>query len=207
MRLIFSLWHAIQRQLRLLIVLLLGYLFHVCVMPYCQIADVTPSLAFVIISIITVGYGRIRALWAGAFFGILLEVMVPSVEFLSLALYPISALFCSAFFADKSETQLEYERSNGKAGRNKSPYLRTIFCCALNVVVYEIVNVFYMYLNGSPITGDIIGRSIIDVLYSSALAALLTYPLRRFLGFRKPVQLDPASRRFGYISKPQPKRP
>ncbi len=193
-----SLWHASLRQLRLFVVILLGYLMQVCVMPYFQISDVTPSLIFAVISIVTVGYGRIRALWVGAFYGIVMEVMLPSIDLLNLALYPVSALFCSAFFADKSETQLEYERSSGKAGRNVSPYLRTLGCCAVNVLIYEIVNVFYMYLSGSSLSPDIFGRSIVNILYSTGLAGVLALPVRRFLGFRKPEAENPARMRFGY---------
>jgi len=198
LRLFSSLWHAFLRQLRLFAVILLGYLLQVCVMPYFQISDVTPSLIFAVISIVTVGYGRIRALWVGAFYGIVLEVMLPSVDLLNLVLYPVSALFCSAFFADKSETQLEYERSTGKPGRNVSPYLRTLGCCAVNVLIYEIVNVFYMYLGGSSLSMAIVGRSLVNILYSTGLAGLLALPVRRFLGFRKPEAEDPARMRFGY---------
>ena len=190
MKLFASLLHASLRQLRLLIVLMLGYLLQVCVVPYLSISDVTPHLIFAVIAIITVGYGRLRALWAGCFYGIVMEVMLPSVNLLNLALYPISALFCSAFFADKSETQLEYERSNGKPGRNTSPYLRTLGCCALNVLIYEIVNVFYMYLNGS--------RCLINILFTTLLALVLALPVRRFLGFKKVEVENPAEMRFGY---------
>lgn len=193
-----SLWHALMRQVRLGVVVLLGYLLQVCVMPYFQIQDVTPSLIYAVIAIVTVGYGRIRALWVGIVYGVITEVMLPSVEMLNLALYPISALFCSAFFADKSETQLEYERSNGKPGRNTSPYLRSVLCCAVNVLIYEIVNVFYMSLGGSDITGAVLGRSVVNILYSTALTGVLALPVRRFLGFRKPAAENPAVMRFGY---------
>ena len=98
-----SLWHAFLRQLRLLFVLLMGYLLQVCVLPSFPIANVTPSLIFAVIAIVTVGYGRIRALWAGAFYGIILETMMQTISLFNLALYPIAALFCSAFFADRSD--------------------------------------------------------------------------------------------------------
>ena len=107
-------------------------------------------------------------------------------------------VFCSIFFADKSETQLEYERSAGKPGRNVSPYLRTLGCCAINVLIYEIVNVFYMYLSGSSLSMDIFGRSLVHILYSTGLAMVLALPVRRFLGFRKPDAENPARMRFGY---------
>ena len=198
MRLLSSLWHGFLRQLRLLIVLMLGYLFQVCVMPSFPIADVTPSLIYAIIAIVTVGYGKLRALWAGAFYGIILETMMPTISLFNLALYPISALFCSAFFSDRSETQLEYERSLGRPGRNWNPYLRTPLCCMLNVLIYEVVNIAYMYLGGNPPTPDVLGRAAVNILYSTALCMALAWPVRRVLGFRRLREENPAAMRFGY---------
>ena len=197
-RVLLSLLHAFLRQLRLLIVLLLGYLVQVCVMPYFPIRDVTPSLVFAIIAIITVGYGRLRAFWAGAFYGIILETMLPTIQLVNLALYPIAALFSSAFFADRSETQLEYERSLGRPGRNWNPYLRTPLCCMLGVFIYEVVNIAYMYLGGNPPTQDTLGRAAVGILYSTGLCLVLVWPIRRFLGFRRLREEDPAAMRFGY---------
>lgn len=198
MRVLASLWHAFLRQLRLFIVLMLGYLFQVCVLPSVSIAGVTPSLIIAIIAIVTVGYGRLRALWVGAFYGILLETMLPTINLLNLGLYPISALFCSAFFADRSETQLEYERSLGRPGRNWNPYLRTPLCCMVNVLVYEVVNIAYMYLGGNLVTGDMLGRAFVNMATTTALCMLLAWPVRRFLGFRKIREENPAAMRFGY---------
>lgn len=195
---IISLFHALLRQLRLLTVLLLGYLVQVCIMPSLQVGDVTPNLLFAVVAIITVGYGKLRALWAGAFYGIILESMMPTITLFNLALYPIASLFSSAFFADQSETKLEYERSQGKPGRNRNPYLRTPLCCALCVAIYEIVNIAYMYLSGSPITQAVLGRSVVNVLTSTALSLLLSWPVRRFLGFRPLQEENPAAMRFGY---------
>lgn len=197
-RMALSLLHGFLRQLRLLIVLLLGYLFQVCVMPRFPIADVTPSLIFAIIAIVTVGYGKLRALWAGAFYGIIMETMLPTINLFNLAIYPIAALFCSAFFSDRSETQLEYERSLGRPGRNWNPYLRTPLCCMLNVLIYEIVNITYMYLGGNPPTPDVLGRSAVAILYSTGLCLVLAWPIRRFLGFRRLREENPAAMRFGY---------
>ena len=196
--LLLSLLHGFLRQLRLLIVLMLGYLFQVCVMPSVPISDVTPSLIYAVIAIITVGYGKLRALWAGAFYGILLETMMPTINLFNLALYPISALFCSAFFSDRSETQLEYERNLGRPGRNWNPYLRTPLCCAMNVLIYEIVNIAYMYLGGNPPTQDTLGRAVVGILYSTGLCLVLVWPIRRFLGFRRLREENPAAMRFGY---------
>ena len=200
-RFLLSLLHGFLRLMRLFIVLMLGYLLQVCVMPRFPIAGVTPNLLFAVIAIVTVGYGRLRALWAGAFYGIIMETMLPTVQLLNLALYPIAALFASAFFADRSETQLEYERSLGRPGRNWNPYLRTPLCCMVGVLIYETVNIAYMYLGGNSPTSDMLGRAFVNIFYSTGLSLALAWPVRRFLGFRKVHEEDPAKMRFGYQAR------
>ena len=185
MRLLSSLWQACKGQVKFFLVVLLGYLLQACVMPYLKVGGVTPSLLLAVVAIVTVGYGRLRALWVGAIYGILTETMMPTLTLLNLALYPVSAAFMSMFFADKSEKRLEYERSLGKAGRNVNPYLRTLGCAAMNVLLYEIVNVFYMYLSGVELSMTMLYDSLADVLGTTALTAVIMLPVRRFLGFRR----------------------
>lgn len=189
---------AIMRQVRLFAVLLLGYLLQASVMPYLKVGSVVPSLLIAVIAIITVGYGKLRALWAGMFYGIVTETMMQTVPLLNLMFYPIAALFCSLFFADKSSARLQYERSTGKAGRNRSPYLRTILCAAMNVVLYEIVNIAYMYLNDTLPDMEQIMKSLTDLLATTALTAIVMVPVRKMLGFRKPRTENPETQRFGY---------
>ena len=185
MRVLSSLWLACKGQVKFFLVVLLGYLLQACVMPYLKVGGVTPSLLLAVVAIVTVGYGRLRALWVGAIYGILTETMMPTLTLLNLALYPVSAAFMSMFFADKSEKRLEYERSLGKAGRNVNPYLRTLGCAAMNVLLYEIVNVFYMYLSGAELSMTMLYDSLADVLGTTALTAVIMLPVRRFLGFRR----------------------
>ena len=66
---------AFRRYLTLLFLIPLGYLFHVCVMPYVSVGGVTPNLLFAVIGVITVAYGRLQALWAGLVYGLLLEIL------------------------------------------------------------------------------------------------------------------------------------
>ena len=106
MRLLSSLWQACKGQVKFFTVVLLVYLLQACVMPYLKVGGVTPSMLLAVIAIVTVGYGRLRALWVGAIYGILTETMMPSLTLLNLALYPVSAAFMSMFFADKSEKRL-----------------------------------------------------------------------------------------------------
>ena len=188
---------AFIRQIKLMLVVLLGYLTHVCIMPYIQLGDVVPSMLLAVVAIVTVGYGKLRALWVGAFYGIVMESLLPTVPLLSLMFYPVSALLCSVPTADKSASRLQYERSAGKAGRNISPLLRTVMCAAVNTVIYEIVNVAYMYLGGAVLTTAQLGKSLLSVLATTLLTAVVMIPVRKLLGFRKPEPENPAALRFG----------
>ena len=188
---------AISRQVKLAVMVLLGYLLHVCVMPYLKVGSITPSMLLAMIAVVTVGYGRLRALWVGAFYGIVMESLLPTVPLLSLMFYPVSALLCSVPTADKSASRLQYERSIGKAGRNVSPFLRTVLCALLNAVVYEIVNLVYMYLGGAQIGSAQILRALTAVGSTTLLTALITLPVRKLLGFRKPDPETHAELRFG----------
>lgn len=185
MRFLKSVWHAGSSQIKFFLVVFLGYFLQVCLMPYLRIGDVTPSLLFALVGVITIGYGRLRAVWVGCIYGILLETMCPTIRALNLVLYPLSAAFMSMFFADKSEKRLEYERSIGKAGRNVNAYLRTLGCAAANTLIYEIVNVLYIYLGGAVLTGDLISKALLNIWWTTALTAVIMVPLRRFLGFKK----------------------
>ncbi len=195
-----ALWFACRNQLKLLLVLVLGYFVQVCVMPYVKIGDVTPSLLLALVAIVTVGYGRIRGFWAGCIYGILMETMLPAVRLMNLLLYPASALACSVPFADKSEARLEHERSVGKAGRNLNPYLRTTACAGMNAVIYELVNVVYIYLRGTQLAWPHISRALADVLLTALLALVIALPVRRFLGFKRlRIEEDnPRARRFHF---------
>ena len=176
---------ALLRQIRLILVILMGYLAHVSLMPYLKFGDVSPSLLIATTAIVTVGYGMLRGLWTGMFYGIVMETMLPTVPMLNLLFYPISALLCSVFFADRSEAQLQYARSIGKRGRNISPLLRTVLCAMVNVIIYEFVNLVYMYLSGAALSAALIQRGLTDVLATTLLTAVIMVPVRMLLGFRK----------------------
>ena len=184
------------RQVKLILVILVGYLAHVSIMPYIRIGDVTPSLLIATTAIVTVGYGLLHGMWAGMFYGIVMETLLPTVPMLNLLFYPISALFCAVIFADRSEAQLQYARSIGKRDRNISPLLRTLLCAMVNVIVYEIVNLVYMYLSGAELTSVLIQRGMMDVLSTTGLTALIMLPVRKLLGFRKKEEAPIAMLRF-----------
>lgn len=193
-----SVRQALMRQVKLILVILVGYLAHVSVMPYLKFGDVSPSLLIATTAIVTVGYGMLRGLWTGMFYGIVMETMLPTVPMLNLLFYPITALLCGVFFADRSEAQLQYARSIGKRGRNISPLLRTVLFAALNVVIYEIVNLVYMYLSGADLTAALIQRGLTDVLATTGLTAVIMVPVRKLLGFRKKEEHRAPEMRFDH---------
>lgn len=212
MRKLSGLWRATRQLVKFFLVVLLGYLLQVCVMPYLEWGDVTPSMLYAIIAILTVGYGKLRALWAGGVYGIFMETMLPAFPMLNLLLYPIGALFVSIFFADKSDKKLEEERSIGRShvkgnalvtffaalrerifgapGQNANPYIRTPLCAAVNVLIYEVVNLVYINLGGTIPMGEHYARALTNILLTTLLTIVIMYPVRRFLGFRKPEKQE-----------------
>ena len=130
-----SVHQTLIRQAKLILVILVGYLAHVSIMPYLRMGDVSPSMLIAITAIVIVGYGLLRGVWTGMFYGIVMEIMLPTVPILSLLFYPVSALFCGLFFADRSAAQLQYARSAGKRAKNASPLLRTVLCAACPLVL------------------------------------------------------------------------
>lgn len=191
-----SVRQTLIRQAKLILVILVGYLAHVSIMPYINVSGTSPSLLIATTAIVTVGYGILHGLWAGMFYGIVMETLLPTVPMLNLLFYPISALLCAVFFADRSEAQLQYARSIGKRGRNISPLLRTVLCSMVNVIIYEIVNLVYMYLSGAVLSAALIQRAMTDVLSTTVLTAVIMIPVRKLLGFRKKEEAPVAELRF-----------
>ena len=171
----------VRRYLMLAFMIAFGYLCEVCVMPYIRIFNVTPNLLYVMIGVVTVAYGKLRAFWAGLIYGLLMEIMLPSVPYLNLAIYPISTLFCSFAFADKPLKTLEYERATNKKSKERPAWLRTVLCTALNTLIYEVVNVTYIYLGGSALLAGHFLKAIADVILTSLLCLGLLFPLRRMI--------------------------
>ena len=191
-----SVRQTLIRQAKLILVILVGYLAHVSIMPYINVSGTSPSLLIATTAIVTVGYGILHGLWAGMFYGIVMETLLPPVPMLNLLFYPISALLCAVFFADRSEAQLQYARSIGKRGRNISPLLRTVLFAMVNFIIYEIVNLVYMYLSGAVLSAALIQRAMTDVLSTTVLTAVIMIPVRKLLGFRKKEEAPVAELRF-----------
>ncbi len=176
-----------RKYLVLLLLIPGGYLFEVCVMPYIRIFEITPNLLYALISIVTVAYGRVQALWVGLIYGMLMEVMLPSIPYLNLALYTIPPLFCSFIFADRSLKALEMDRALNRKSRELPAWLRTLLCAMSNTLVYETVNVVYIFLGGSSLNSGHILRGLADVLLTGALTFLVSFPVRRLIFGRKVI--------------------
>jgi hypothetical protein len=185
-----DMFQSFRKYFILFLLTFLGYFAEVCIMPYVKIFGVTPNLLYVVIGIVTVAYGKLRAFWVGLVYGILMQIMLPSVTMLNLALYPLTTLFCSFAFADKPLKTLEYERAVNHRRKELPPWLRTVLCTMLNTFVYETVQITYIYLGGSPLTVNHFLRGLADVFFTGVLCFLLQYPVRRLI--------------FGRRGRPQP---
>ena len=178
----------IRKYTVLLLLTFIGYFSEVCVMPYVKIFGVTPNLLYAVIGIVTVAYGKLRAFWVGLIYGILMQVMLPSVTMLNLAIYPLTTLFCSFAFADKPLKTVEYERVIRRQRKELAPWLRTVLCAMLNTLVYETVQITYIYLGGSPLTVSHFLRGFADIVLTGALCFLILFPVRRAIFGRRRTQ-------------------
>ena len=76
----------VRRYTALALITVFGYLCEVCIMPYIRPFGVSMNILYVVIGIVTVAYGKLRAFWVGLVFGLLMEIMLPSVTVLFLIL-------------------------------------------------------------------------------------------------------------------------
>ena len=175
----------VRRYLAFILITIFGYLFQVCVIPYIRPFGISPNLLYCVIGIVTVAYGKLRAFWVGLVYGLLMEIMLSSVPFLNLVIYPVTTLFCSFAFADKPLKTIEYERATNKKTKELPAWLRTVLCTALNALIFEIVNVTYIYLGGTRLTFLHFIRAFAGVILTSLLCFILLFPLRRIIFGRK----------------------
>lgn len=164
---------------------LLGYLCEVCVIPYVKVFGISPNLLYVVVGIVTVAYGKLRVFWVGMIYGILMQVLLPSVTYLNLALYPVTTLFCSFAFADKPLKTIEYEKVINRERKELPPWLRSVLCTMLNTFVYEVVQITYIYLGGSVLTLTHFLRGIADVIATGLFCLVLVFPIRRIIFGRR----------------------
>lgn len=164
---------------------LLAYLLQVTVSQYISVWDVAPNIALAIIAIVTVGMGRKYAFLMSLTIGYLLQIMMGVLDYINLILYPVCAMIGALAFSDKSERKLEEERTTGRRSIQLHPHLRTPLCAALSTVIFEAVNLLYIYLSGVTLDGGHLSRALIDVVYTTLISGALQFPIRWWLGVYK----------------------
>lgn len=171
-----------RRVWRTLLLVTVGYLSQVCIMPYLAVLGITPNLLFALIAVVTVAYSKFYTFGMACTAGILTEVMTGSLPNLYLIAYPAIAQLGSLIFSDKSERRLEQERSQGRLGVNRNPYLRTLLCVAFDMVWFESIHLMYIYLSGVDLGWLHFGRAAGSVAYTCAVTVIIMLPVRKFLG-------------------------
>lgn len=173
------------KLLKVLILTLLTYLLQATAAQYMSVWDIAPNVALALIAVASVCLGRKYTFAMSLAVGYLLEIMLPMMDYMSMALYPISAMLGAFVFSDKSERKLEEERTMGKRSIQLNPHIRTPLCAGLSVAVFEGVNLMYIYLSGVALDGGHWGRALVCVVYSTLIAGVVQFPIRKWLGIYK----------------------
>ena len=161
---------------------LLAYLLQATVPFHIALWEVAPNIALAMVAVVSIGLGRKYTFLMSLTVGYLLEIMLPVLDYISLILYPVCAMLGALVFSDKSERKLEEERSTGRRAKMLDPHLRTPLCALLSMFVFKTVNLMYIYLSGVTLTGLHILQAFIDTGYSTAIAAVIQFPARWWLG-------------------------
>ena len=111
--------------------------------------------------------------------------MLPVLDYISLILYPVCAMLGALAFADKSERRMEEERTSERTVIRLPAPVRTMLCALVSIFVFESVNLLYIYLSGIRPDMGHYSRAVISIVYTTALAGLLQFPIRRWLGIHK----------------------
>lgn len=176
----------VKKGIKFALLTLLAYLLQSTAANYMAVWGVAPNIALAMIAVVSVALGRKYTFLMALTIGYLLEIMLPVLDYINLILYPVCALLGALAFSDKSERKLEEERSLDKRRRGNLPaHLRTVLCALVSIIVFEGVNLMYIYLNGILIDGDQLQRALISVVYTTAMAAVLQFPIRWWLGTYK----------------------
>ncbi len=199
---------------------LLCYLIQVSVMPHLKFMGLVPNVMMICIAILTVSLGKKYAFASGAVFGILLDSLATNMETINLVIYPALALLCAQIFADMSDIKRElmririaqrqaergaanianpYQRKRFRlsfrrvTADDRDPHLRILLNALMLTALFEVVMMLYFALGGIAIGMTHIRRLMITLLYT-ALASLIMFPARAFLGMyqwrSRKAQLD-----------------
>ncbi len=175
----------IKKGIKFAVLTLLCYLLESTVASNIAILNVAPNIALAIAAAVSVGLGRKYTFVLSVTVGYLLEIMMPPLNYFYLILYPVCAMLGALVFSDKSERRLEEERTRGKRATNLPPHTRTVLCAVISSAIFETVNLLYIYLNGVQLDGGHYQRALISVIYTTALAGLLQFPVRWWMDIYK----------------------
>ncbi|MFH1512770.1 MAG: hypothetical protein ABIG45_05415 [Bacillota bacterium] len=176
----------IKRGIQFAILSLLAYLLQSAVARHVAIAGVAPNFAIAIIAVVSIALGRKYTFVISLAVGYLMEIMMPALDYIYLILYPVCAMLGALAFADKSERRMEEERTSGKKVVRLPAHIRTMLCAMLSILVFESVNLLYIYLSGIRPDMGHYSRALISALYTTLLAGLLQFPIRHWLNIRRP---------------------
>lgn len=101
---------AFIKLVKISLLILLFYLLQTVLIPHLKLWGIMPNLLMICVAILTVSFGKKYAFISGAVFGILIEVMSPSLRIFNLLIYPALSLLCAQIFADMSEIKRELLR-------------------------------------------------------------------------------------------------
>ena len=176
----------IKKGIKVAILTLLTYLLQVTVPPLIKYGSAPPNIALAVLAVVTVALGRKYIFLMSVAVGYLYEVMMPSMQYLNMLLYPICCMVAALFFADKSERKREEERVRSERPRPQlDPHLRGPLAAILSTVIYETVWLLYIYLTGVTVDSGHILRSVIVVVYTTLITTVIQFPLRKWLGVYK----------------------
>lgn len=163
----------------------LSYLLQTVLASDVAIGGVAPNFAIAIIAVVSIAMGRKYTFVMSLAVGYLLEIMIPSLDYIYLILYPVCAMLGALAFADKSERRMEEERTSTRKNVRLPAHIRTMLCALVSMAVFESVNLLYIYLSGIKLDMGHYSRALISLAYTTLLAGLLQFPIRRWLGIRK----------------------
>ncbi|MBQ8150635.1 MAG: hypothetical protein IJ041_08975 [Clostridia bacterium] len=172
----------VVRILKMAVLTLLAYLLQATTAQYISLWDVAPNIALAMIAVVTVAFGYKYSLLMSLAVGYLMEIMLAGMQFFNLVLYPVTSMLGALAYADKGERKLEELRAQGRDTRQLNPHLRTPLCAMVAVSVFEFIHVFYVYLSGVVLDAGHIQRMLIDIGYTTVLAAIFQFPMRAWLG-------------------------
>ena len=175
----------IKKGVQFTALIFLAYLLQSTVARDVAISGVAPNFAIAIIAVVSIAMGRKYTFVISLSVGYLMEIMLPVLDYIYLILYPVCAMLGALAFADKSERRMEEERTSGRKTVRLPAHIRTMLCALLSMAVFESVNLLYIYLSGITLDMGHYGRALGSAVYTTLLAGLIQFPIRRWLGIHK----------------------